>query len=308
MDRRAKILEGIDQSMRVLELGPGYSPLTPRSQGWNVCTVDHATRVELVAKYESEPDVDVSRIEEVDVVWAGGSLHDAVPLSEHGTFDVCIASHVLEHVPDPISLFQSFDRLLKEDGRVSLAIPDKRFCFDFFKPLTSTGDLLEAHAEQHARHSLKHQFEQIAYSISSASRICWERGSISSVAFLRTLEDARGAYDNYEREAPYVDCHAWYFTPSSFELAILELHTIDVLPFTITRRPSPEGCEFYVTLERVADAENDDDISTRRLELLTQTLVELGEQAAFVADTTEQPHRRRWERRLAAHARARLRR
>ena len=41
-----------------------------------------------------------------------------------GSFDACIASHVLEHLPDPISFFQSLDHLLAANGRVRCA-PDR---------------------------------------------------------------------------------------------------------------------------------------------------------------------------------------
>ena len=242
-----------------------------------------------------------SRIEEVDVVWAGGLLHESVPSVEHGTFDACIASHVLEHVPDPVALFQSLDRLLKDDGRVSLAIPDKRRCFDFFKPLTSTGDLLEAHHRRQSRHSLRHLFEQTAYSVSSAGRICWERGPVPDVEFLLPLDAAKEAYETYGRaDDVYIDCHAWYFTPSSFELAMLELLALGVLPFSITQRPPPEGCEFYVTLER-ASAAVDGDLSARRLELMIQTLVEQQEQPEFVGRALQPVDQ---QRRLTARLRA----
>jgi len=33
-----------------------------------------------------------------------------------------------------VRFYQSLQRLVQPDGFLSLAIPDKRFCFDFFKP------------------------------------------------------------------------------------------------------------------------------------------------------------------------------
>ena len=38
-----------------------------------------------------------------------GSLDEAVPSELHGTFDACIASHVFEHIPDPIGLLGSLE-------------------------------------------------------------------------------------------------------------------------------------------------------------------------------------------------------
>jgi len=52
-------------------------------------------------------------------------------------FDYCLASHVIEHIPNPIAFFQSIAHLLKPGGVLSLAVPDKRYTFDFFQPAAS---------------------------------------------------------------------------------------------------------------------------------------------------------------------------
>ena len=52
--------------------------------------------------------------------------------------------HVLEHLPDPIGFFQSLERVLTRPA-CFVRVPDKRVCFDFFKPLSLTGELLDAH-------------------------------------------------------------------------------------------------------------------------------------------------------------------
>ena len=93
--------------------------------GWNSASIDHMTREGLVAKYTGHPGVDVSRIEEVDYIWNGGSLSDAVPPAMYGTFDAFVASHVIEHTPDLIAFLDSASTLLKPEGVVVLAVPDK---------------------------------------------------------------------------------------------------------------------------------------------------------------------------------------
>ena len=57
--------------MKIVELGPSHAPIAAKRDGWRVVVVDHAPREALVDKYEGHPGVDTSRIEEVDVVWAG---------------------------------------------------------------------------------------------------------------------------------------------------------------------------------------------------------------------------------------------
>src|SRR5947208_7396842 len=100
--RSEMLLRGIDKSARIIEIGPSYNPLAAKRHGWNAVYVDHATQAELVEKYRNDSAVDVNQIEQVDYVWHGGPINAAVPKELHGTFDVFIASHVIEHVPDVI--------------------------------------------------------------------------------------------------------------------------------------------------------------------------------------------------------------
>ena len=149
-------------------------------------------------KYRADPNVDTSRIEEVDFVWASGPLDEAVPSELHGTYDAFIASHVFEHIPDPIGLLRSLERVLRPTGVVSLVVPDKRFCFDFFKPLSSVGELLDAHARGASRHSRKARFDHQAYSIHADGEFAFSRRPVREIDFFHL---ARG------REARVR--HAW---------------------------------------------------------------------------------------------------
>ena len=84
------------------KLGPSHNPVAPKAAGWQSFVLDHATQADLKEIYR-EHGVALDRIEPVDFVWAGGAIHDAVPATQHSTFDACIASHVLEHLPDPLA-------------------------------------------------------------------------------------------------------------------------------------------------------------------------------------------------------------
>ena len=140
-DRQAFLLAGLDRSARLIAIGPSYNPIAPKSAGWDTRTLDHATRASLVEKYRGHRGVDVDRIEDVDFVWTGGSIVDAVPSDLHGTFDAFIASHVIEHTTDLVGFLDAAATLLTPSGVVVLAVPDKRYCFDYFRPLTTTGQV-----------------------------------------------------------------------------------------------------------------------------------------------------------------------
>ena len=67
--------------------------------------------------------VNVANIEEVDFVWRGEPLSQLI--GRKGCYDWIIASHVIEHSPDLISFLGQCEMLLKDDGVLSLIVPDK---------------------------------------------------------------------------------------------------------------------------------------------------------------------------------------
>jgi len=143
MASREEILRaGIIKSDKIIEIGPSFNPLTPKRDGWNSFSVDHTDNEGLTDKYRHDPSVNVGLIEQVDFVWTEGKLSDAVPTEHHGTFDVFMASHVIEHIPDLIGFLSSAEVLCRPGAKMILAVPDKRVCFDFFRPLSTTGDAL----------------------------------------------------------------------------------------------------------------------------------------------------------------------
>jgi len=271
--------------MRILELGPLNNAIAPKSGGWLTAIIDHASREQLVEKYRDDPYVDTSRIEDVDIIWSDSPLEAAVPRELHGTFDAFIASHVFEHIPDPIGLLRSLEQVLRPTGVISLVVPDKRFCFDFFKPLSTTGELLDAHARHAVRHSRKALFDHVAYAIRADGEHAFGDVPVREIEFWHSLEDAKNAFDTHRdmADARYVDVHGWQFTPSSFALAVLELSALEVIDFTIDRFLPGEGCEFYVTLRRGRVDHGDKELlQARRVELQRCTLEELREQAEML--------------------------
>jgi SAM-dependent methyltransferase len=278
MDRLEKLLFGIERSARILEVGPSHNPVAPKAAGWQSFVLDHATQADLKEIYR-EHGVALDRIEPVDFVWAGGAIHDAVPATQHGTFDACIASHVLEHLPDPLGFFASLDHLLTVDGMVSLALPDKRFCFDYFRPLTLAPAWIEAFEHRLTRHTRRTLLESSAYQMSNCERVAWGQLDETRIRLTGHLETAKRDADaaGLTGSAPYVDCHAWCFTPSSFELLVLELGALGLIEFRISRLFPTDGHEFFVSLCKGRD-QHGSDVQSRRLELLKAMIDELGDQ------------------------------
>lgn len=290
-DRPAMLLQGIDRQSKILELGPSMSPMAPRSAGWNVTVVDHATQEELIEKYRNDVHVNIANIEKVDFVWRNGPLHSAVPKELHGTFDVLIASHVIEHIPDPIGFLASAAHLLHPTrGILALAVPDKRWCFDYFKQVSTTGQMLEAHRQNAQRHSAATRFDASAYVAFDGGRSSWGREPVPDLYLPDTLDHAFSEFKDWSPDptAPYVDCHAWHFTPASFELLILELGAVGLADWHITWLSARPTVEFMTRLERgpqqfVGPKERDH----RRLVLMKQILLDLREQTDWLVEAKQ---------------------
>lgn len=248
--RREKILLSmLDPAGRGLEIGAGYNPMFPKERGFRVETVDHLSGEDLRRKYR-EMGQDTSRIEEVDYVWRGEPIDQLVP--HHGAYDFILASHVIEHMPDVLGFINSCDRLLNDRGVAVAVVPDRRFCFDAFRPIASTGDLLQAHLERRTRHPPGKVFDQSAYQAQRRGRITWRRRTLGRIALCGDPEAARKALEQAEASDEYVDAHGWQFVPSSFRLILHDLHAAGLTPMKEVAFHDLHGRahEFFVSFAR----------------------------------------------------------
>jgi hypothetical protein len=253
-DRSRRLLAGLCSADRLIEIGPSYDPVAAKAAGWNTVVVDHASRAGLIAKYAQAAAAAVDRIEEVDVVWSGGPLDAGFAPTGAGAFSALIASHVLEHLPDPIGFLQAAARLLHPvEGTIRLALPDKRLCFDLFRPVATTGRVLAAHRTGAALHGYAELFDHVAYLTRLDGRAAWTREPLDGLALDHTLAQARGNAEHGSRAgADYVDCHAWQFTPASFELLVVELAALGEIDWQVDWIEPQPAMEFLACLSRPA--------------------------------------------------------
>jgi 2-polyprenyl-3-methyl-5-hydroxy-6-metoxy-1,4-benzoquinol methylase len=251
MDRAAFFHRGLTRSMRGIEIGPSYRPLCPKSQGWNVVVVDHATRADLCAKY-SAWNVDTTLIEEVDFVLDDAGLESVQPKQ---AYDYILASHVIEHLPNPIGFFRAAADLLKPSGRLRLAVPDKRFCFDLLKPVTTAGQLIQAHFENRHRHTLGQIVDALIMHVTCNGSITFPGvGPHDQLALTHSSAEAYHVATQALQSGEHYDVHGWVYTPSSFKVVCRQIADMGLLPFRI-ESICPDGCH-----EFLVDAVYDDSI------------------------------------------------
>ena len=223
MSRSHSIVQGLDHSWMVgVEIGPWYSPIASRASGWNTVVVDFCSGGELREKARTHSSSAIraceDKIEDVDVIWRGQALDKALLAIHPGGYDFLIASHVMEHIPDLIGFLKELRNVIKAEGIISLAMPDMRFCFDFFKPLTMTDSVLLAHREQRVRHSPETLFSANAYQSWLDGNGAWYRSDSPDVDLICPLQEAFSVYlkevAHPRSGEEYVDAHAWIFAPA----------------------------------------------------------------------------------------------
>lgn len=254
MDRRGILRSMFDLDGCGLEIGPSYNPLLPKSGGYRVETLDHMDRAELVAKYAAAPGVDVSAIEDVDYVSDGRPVAQVVPRRDY--YDFIVASHVIEHVADPIGFINDCASMLKPKGRLVLAVPDKRTSFDAIQPLSSPGQMLDARLGGRAKATPGAVFDAFAYDVLFDGQPNWfPRDGGPQLAFAHTLDSAAANFEIARGSSRSFDVHLWRFTPTTFRLAIADLRAIGAIRMGEAAFDDSLAGEFFIALDQQASRE-----------------------------------------------------
>jgi len=284
MDRISQLRRGLTKDMAVLEIGPYFNPIAPKAAGWRTTVVDRADKAQLLAEISNTTDDDIrtlsANIEDVDIIWNGEPLDELCLRKNPAGFDFVIASHALEHIPDLIRFFTSLSRVIKPEGRLSFAVPDLRYCFDFYKPPTSTAKVLAAYRNRCAHHFPETVFEAKSCSAHVGQRGAWLR---EPFAIPQISGDLLAAYDDYlayvkaEQNGmlSYVDAHCWHFTPGIFKTVMFELNCLSLIEFDVEWLEENPGSEFIVQMTRVTNAVGAGEIRERRNHLYRQAMGEL---------------------------------
>jgi hypothetical protein len=249
--RTDSLLKSIDvATSKGLELGPLINPVVRRDMG-DVRYIDHVDTDALRVRYATHVGFDVDAIVPVDYVSHTGSIHDAV--GPDIPFDYVIASHVIEHVPDVIRWLGDIRSVLRDDGVLSLAIPDHRRCFDALRSPTVTADLIDAFLTNSTVPSPRQVFDHYFSAVGWREMIWWEQEPpFEELTRVHSEHEALERAMTATTTGDYLDVHCWTFTPSSFTRLFGALTQLQLVPFSLESCSETVGTEFFATL-RVAE-------------------------------------------------------
>jgi SAM-dependent methyltransferase len=233
-----------DHAGKGLEIGPSHNPLMPKAAGFDVEVLDHLDADGLRQKYAGS-GVNEQAIEEVDYVSDGRPMPEVI--GDRHRFDWIVASHVIEHVPDLVSFLNDCSALLKTGGSVILAVPDKRCCFDVLRPVSTVGQVLQAHLDGRVRPAPGVIFDDVAYARRRGGRVGWGLGEQQPLEEVRSLAESWEVFERARDSDTYHDVHCWVFVPSSFRLIMNTLADCGLTKLRESKFELGAG-EFYIVL------------------------------------------------------------
>ena len=240
----------IDKKSLGLEIGPSYNPLASKADGFNVKVLDHLTETELKKKY-TDHFVNTENIETVDYVWTGQPYAD---VTGGEAFNWIIASHVIEHSVDLIGFLNQCESILAKKGLLILAVPDKRRCFDRFRPISSTGNVIDKALLGYSTPSPGAVFDTYATNVrKNDGAIAWGDDNPGDYTLAHGIEESCSMYA-CSKDGEYIDVHSWCFTPSSFQLILQDLLDLSLIKFCIKELTPMPGYEFLCVLTNDLDS------------------------------------------------------
>ena len=229
----------------VLEIGPFAQPVL---RGPHVRYVDVLSTEDL-RKRARALGMDETKVPTISWVSNGSDLSVV-----NDTFDAVVSSHAIEHQPDFVGHLNQVADLLKPDGRYYVLVPDHRYCFDHFLTPSTVAQVIGAHLENRAVHTLSSVVEHRALTTHNDPVRHWagdhgdpnENRASRIASAIQEISDADGAY---------IDVHAWYFTPRSFREVITDLHATKHISLSVQRMfpTRPNSNEFWAILQKHDD-------------------------------------------------------
>ena len=166
-------------------------------------------------------------------------------------------------MPDLIGFLKDCDTILKDDGIISLIIPDKRYCFDHFRPITGISKIIDNHFQKNNIHTPGTVAEYCLNVVSKSEKIAWDSIFKGEYDLIYSLENAVQNMKTVIENKEYLDVHAWCFVPHSFRLIIHDLYCFGFIPLQEVGFFPTLGGEFFLTLGRDGRG-----INKSRLEML----------------------------------------
>jgi hypothetical protein len=229
----------------MLEIGPLDNPqLDYKSPDYY--SLDVFTREELIKNYFDHPDINKDNIIEPTYII---SNNDYSQIKQK--FACIFSSHNIEHMPCLVTFLNNLYEILDDDGRIYLIVPDKRYCFDYFKRETDIYDILQAYYEKNRRPKFSDVLKKVCQVTHNDPVNHWNdnHGTINNRANL--VQNYSSILSQFDTGI-YIDSHVSLFTPRSFMEIISILTELKLIKLKVHKiyHTLKYSFEFYVILKK----------------------------------------------------------
>lgn len=227
-----------------LEIGALSTPVVRQQEG-RIYYADFFPAHELVQTYQN---VELRDVVEVHFLLNQTTYADIAQAV--GPLDYVLASHVFEHVPDPLGWLRALSSLLRPGGIISLAMPDKRHTSEFFRDQTSLDQVLQYYRQALTRPSLE-QLLDCNLNLSEVDVLdTWlsPKKIVRKAIAVNTDDIVRRA-----NSGAHVDAHCTAWTSESFLDVMLRAIEMENIPLRLHGYYPPElfRSEFIVQLQKI---------------------------------------------------------
>jgi hypothetical protein len=250
--REEILTAGLSLNKCGLEVSPLYRPTVKKHQH-NIFYTDYCSADESRKKHAS---YEHDEIMDIDFVWLPGKRLSSCIEGGGVKFSYAISSHVMEHVPNPIGWLLQIFEVLEVDGVFSIALPDKRFCFDKFRDETSAADLIDSWIRMQEIPSPYQLYDFLSKSVDGSGEYGKRAFDIAAC-----YEDAKRHYSDADAinfvfnswvTGTYFDAHCTVYTPDSFVRVFKEIVRLGILNIEISE-PIIGHEEFFVQLKKIGE-------------------------------------------------------
>jgi SAM-dependent methyltransferase len=234
-----------------LEVAPYFDPFIKKSE-YDVLYTDHISTEEIRDKTKENPTFLGVEVAPVDFVWKPAtSLRECTPVQLE--FDYVVASHVMEHVPNPIGWLNEILSVTKVGGKIALFLPNRRGTADFYRNVTSFSEIVDLWLSQPNVPTSRQVADFMAASFmnnqggnnffhdlvepASSERCYTDAEAIDSATFVPLNNN-------------YIDVHATVWEPAHFVSTFHRLKETGLINVDISE-PTSEVSEFLVVLTKL---------------------------------------------------------
>lgn len=211
MSDRLRRLSGFQTEGLGLEVAPYFNPVLLKSE-CQVHYTDYIGNDEIAAKAKENPTLNGRVPPIVDFVWTPGApLKDCAPPGTE--YDFALASHVMEHVPNPLGWLNEILSVMKTGATLRLFLPDKRTNNDVNRHETSFGELLSWWLE---RPSIPTPAQVADFMFNSLNDLQRDDARLLETPRSYSDQDVLNFATFVYNERAYIDVHCTVWTPDSF--------------------------------------------------------------------------------------------